>query len=87
MCSEVPGLQIFDKLNKVWIDVERLLTPKKDLVVMLGKKFLGIFCNLCLGQKAPVFTGSNELEPTIHRVLLEHEIHRTSMAFLFDVAK
>lgn len=73
VASEVPGLQLFDKKTTTWIDIERLVDSKKYVVIMTG-------------QKISLFA-SNTIEPTIHRVWLTFNTHRTSMAFLFDIAK
>eukprot|EP01120_Amphizonella_sp_Union-15-10_P003408 TRINITY_DN13828_c0_g1_i1.p1 TRINITY_DN13828_c0_g1~~TRINITY_DN13828_c0_g1_i1.p1 ORF type:complete len:304 (+),score=72.63 TRINITY_DN13828_c0_g1_i1:31-912(+) len=71
--SKVPGLQIFDKRSQDWLEVEKLYPPKTLL--------------LWLGEKVPLFSGSNDFEATLHRVVLDKLEERTSMIFLLDVGK
>jgi len=74
ICNEVPGLQIFDRRAKAWMDVERELRPGKDVIVTIG-------------QKAKMFLNIEEFEPTALRVLLEVSKEKYASAFLFDVSK
>jgi len=71
ICNEVPGLQIFDRTAKAWMDVERELRPGKDVIVTIG-------------QKAKMFLNIEEFEPTALRVLLEVSKEKYASAFLLN---
>jgi len=71
--SNVPGLQIFDNFTKSYNEIEKIL-PEYSVVVMVG-------------QKIPNYSSSTEFNGTLHRVMTESGVERSSMAFLLDVAK
>jgi len=75
--SEVPGLQVLDRKNKNWFDIERILHPERSkqnlLVVMMG-------------EKIHMFTGSSVLKPTEHRVMVPPETRRDSLLYFMDVS-
>jgi len=77
MVSEVPGLQVLDRKNNNWFDIERLLHPqrsKQNLLVVL------------MGEKIHMFTGSSVLKPTEHRVMVPPETRRDSLLYFMDVS-
>jgi len=75
--SEVPGLQLWDRKNNVWMDAEKILHPERNsqhiLIVMMG-------------EKVQMFTGSSVLEATYHRVMVPPETRRDSLLFFMDVS-
>jgi len=64
LCADVPALEVRDKESQQWVKVEDCLHERRKehpeevayLIVIMG-------------EKAPLFTGSKELNPTIHRVV------------------
>jgi len=40
-----------------------------------------------IGQKIPAYSSCTEFNGTLHRVMTEPGVERSSMAFLLDVAK
>jgi len=76
MCSSVAGLQIEKRGSSgEWLEVEKTNTPGVDLFVIGGGK-LHMF-------------GRNEVEretfpPTVHRVMLPHNLQRYSLLYFLD---
>eukprot|EP00026_Physarum_polycephalum_P014858 Phypoly_transcript_15420.p1 GENE.Phypoly_transcript_15420~~Phypoly_transcript_15420.p1 ORF type:complete len:280 (+),score=60.65 Phypoly_transcript_15420:40-879(+) len=82
LCSQVPGLQVWDKKTNTWLEVEKHLithnktkNPKKHLALCI------------MGEKIGTFTSSRALTPTLHRVMVENGIERSSLLYFMDTAK
>jgi len=73
VCSEVPGLVIWDSVKQDWVEIEKHCKPG-DLVVFVG-------------QKVPLFSGSDIWHATEHKVVIAPGVERNSLVFLLDVAK
>jgi len=69
----VPGLVIKDRKSGNWLNIEALAKPKQLLLMM--------------GEKIPLFSGSEIFQPTKHKVVIPSNIERTSYIFLLDVGK
>jgi len=74
ICAEVPGLQVWDSVNKKWLEVEKLVTPREDLFVIMGRK-----CELFSTVKESPF------KATTHRVALPLNTERNSLLYFVDV--
>jgi len=73
-CAEVPGLQVENRENGEFIEVEKLFDPRRDIFVIIGRKM--------------TFFAKNEpscFKPTVHRVMLPYNIERYSMLYFVDV--
>jgi len=73
VCSDIQGLQMYDRKLDVWMKVEALGSAN-DLVMFIG-------------EKVPLFSGSKRYPAAPHRVMLPANTERSSMVFLLDVAK
>mmetsp|Transcript_5774 Transcript_5774/g.6277 ORF Transcript_5774/g.6277 Transcript_5774/m.6277 type:complete len:302 (+) Transcript_5774:26-931(+) len=71
--TRVPSLEIWDKVEKKYIQAEKLCAVGDVFVYM--------------GEKMPLFTGSRDFNATPHRVIMPPGTERISMAFLLDIAK
>jgi len=71
--SDVPGLIVFDRVKKDWIEIEKYVEPG-DVVAFLG-------------QKVPLFSGSDIWKATTHKVEVPLNTERNACVFLLDVAK
>ena len=60
-------------MKKDWVKVEEFVDPG-DIVVFIG-------------QKVPLFSGSELFTPTLHKVEVPPMTERNAMVFLLDVAK
>ena len=58
ICSDVPGLQVWDIHNNKWLEVEKLFNPGEDMFVIMGRKM-----ELFALQSPPVLCS------TTHRVV------------------
>jgi len=74
ICAEVPGLQVWDVVNQKWLEVEKMVTPKEDLFVIVGRK-----TQLFSKQRDSTF------KPTTHRVALPLNTERSSLLYFLDV--
>jgi len=81
LCSEVAGLQVWDRKKKDWMEIENNLIEKYKSQYP-NQKF--IMC--ILGEKAGLFTGSEALKPTLHRVMMKSTTERYSMLYFMDTA-
>src|SRR3990167_6208783 len=81
MTSGIPGLDVYDTLEKKWLKLEEMIQPFRDsprTEIMV----------LMLGQKAPIFLGNEpSYQPTIHRVTLPKGVERNSFLYFMDTAK
>jgi len=71
--SDVPGLIVYDRLKQGWVEVEQYVEPG-DVVAFLG-------------QKIPLFSGSDAWKATTHKVEVPLMTERNALVFLLDVAK
>jgi len=74
ICSDVAGLQVWDIHNNKWLEVEKMVVPKEDMFVIMGRKM-----ELFSKQSPSVFL------PTTHRVALPVNTERSSLLFFQDV--
>jgi len=81
LCSQIAGLQIWDRQKAQWMEAEKGLiekyksqSPNQHLVVCI------------MGEKISVFTGAASLEPTLHRVMIKSTAERHSMLYFMDTA-
>lgn len=74
VCTEEPGLQVWDRAAGAFVAVEALGRPRRDLFCFVGKKF-------------SMFTGNDAVVATPHRVLVKPGVRRDSTVFLLDVAQ
>lgn len=82
MCSSVPGLQIWDRKNQKWSEAEREVIRKYKSANPLRPL---AFC--IMGEKITTFTDSKVLSPTLHRVMVENGVERSSLLYFMDTAK
>jgi len=81
LCSKdkQPGLQIQNKKNKEWLDVEQLVQYPNGcdhvLFVIIGEKLFA-FASAAQGF----------WDATVHRVLIPPQVERTSILFFMDVS-
>jgi len=75
--SDVPGLQVYDRKNKKWLEIEALLRPQRETQHMLM---------VLMGEKIQMFTGSTALTPTFHQVLIPPNVRRDSLLYFMDVS-
>jgi isopenicillin N synthase-like dioxygenase len=74
VCSDVQGLQIFDRKLNAWVRIESIATPC-DIVLFIG-------------EKVPLFGRSDRYPATPHRVMVRPSgEERYSLVFLLDIAK
>jgi isopenicillin N synthase-like dioxygenase len=74
ICSDVPGLQVWDTKNDEWLEVEKIVNPMEDMFVVLGRK-MQLFA-----QDQP-----SVLMPCTHRVALPLNTERSSLLYFLDV--
>jgi isopenicillin N synthase-like dioxygenase len=74
ICSDVPGLQVWDLQNKEWLEVEKLVIPKEDMFVIMGRKMQFFSA-----------TTPSPFMPTTHRVALPLNTERSSLLYFQDV--
>jgi len=76
-CSEVPGLQVENRDNGEFFEVEKIYaeTARRDLFVIVGNK-IEFFAQ---SQEPPMY------KATVHRVILPYNIERNSMLYFVDV--
>jgi len=82
LCSKVPGLQVWDRKNNRWAEIEKELiekykskNPREHLVVCI------------MGEKIRMFANSPSLVPTLHRVMVADGVERSSLLYFMDTAK
>jgi len=73
VCSDSPGLIIWDPVKNDWVEIEKLVQPGSLI--------------LFVGQKIPLFGTSSIWKPTLHKVDIPINTQRHSFVFLLDVAK
>jgi len=78
MCSQVAGLQVWDRKNNDWLQIEKLLIdnfkkPDEHLAVCI------------MGEKISLFADS--LTATLHRVMVQPTVERYSLLYFMDTAK
>jgi len=75
-CAEVPGLQVENRANGEFLEVETIYaeTARRDLFVIIGRK-IELFA-----RKEPAF-----FKATVHRVVLPYNIERNSMLYFVDI--
>lgn len=77
MCSDVPALQVQDRVTKKWYMPEKYCNPKKDCFVILGLK-MNRFATFSEAE-------SKKFLPTLHRVVLPFNTHRNSLLYFQDL--
>lgn len=66
LCSDTPGLQVWDKSKNEFVEVEREATAGLDVFCVLGRKLTDVV---------------STLTPTTHRVVLPYSTERYSLIF------
>jgi len=81
LCSQESGLQVWDRKNGKWLEIEDELIKK----FKLSKDEHLVIC--ILGEKIGMFTGSKQLSSTLHRVMVAPNVERYSMLYFMDTSK
>eukprot|EP01087_Luapelamoeba_hula_P003204 TRINITY_DN1299_c1_g1_i1.p1 TRINITY_DN1299_c1_g1~~TRINITY_DN1299_c1_g1_i1.p1 ORF type:complete len:344 (-),score=57.51 TRINITY_DN1299_c1_g1_i1:1064-2095(-) len=79
MCASVTGLEVLYR-DTQWIPIEQVLHQLND---NSSHEYLVVI----MGEKAPMFTASQHLKPTKHRVVIDPQQERESLLFFMDTAK
>jgi len=73
-CAEEPGLQVENRADGSFIEVEKLAEVRRDMFVIMGRKI-----ELFAKNQPSMYNA------TVHRVMLPYNIERYSMLYFVDV--